>query len=116
MTPTEFRPAPAGAKRGKVVTHRQILKKSGGRTMGIKPIIWVYIAHLREKIEASPSRPNCSSLNRSGLPPAATGSRSAKRQICLNCEHRYNPAHFSLENNGAMRQALKLFAQLAFLI
>ncbi len=59
MTPTEYSLLRLLVRNaGKVVTHRQILKEVWGPTYGDQThYLRVYIAHLREKIEASPSRP-----------------------------------------------------------
>jgi two-component system KDP operon response regulator KdpE len=43
---------------GKVVTHRQILKEVWGPAyVGQTHYLRVYVAHLREKIETDPARP-----------------------------------------------------------
>jgi two-component system KDP operon response regulator KdpE len=59
MTPTEYALLRLLVRNaGKVVTHRQILKEVWGPNYGDQThYLRVYIAHLREKIEASPSRP-----------------------------------------------------------
>ena len=59
MTPTEYSLLRLLVRNaGKVVTHRQILKEVWGPTYGDQThYLRVYIAHLREKIESSPSRP-----------------------------------------------------------
>lgn len=59
MTPTEYSLLRLLVRNaGKVVTHRQILKEVWGPTYGDQThYLRVYIAHLREKIENSPSRP-----------------------------------------------------------
>ena len=66
MTPTEYSLLRLLVRNaGKVVTHRQILKEVWGPNYGDQThYLRVYIAHLREKIEASPDGPNCSSPNR----------------------------------------------------
>lgn len=59
MTPTEYSLLRLLVRNaGKVVTHRQILKEVWGPNyLDQTHYLRVYIAHLREKIEASPSRP-----------------------------------------------------------
>jgi two-component system, OmpR family, KDP operon response regulator KdpE len=59
MTPTEYSLLRLLVRNaGKVVTHRQILKEVWGPTYGDQThYLRVYIAHLREKIETSPGRP-----------------------------------------------------------
>jgi two-component system KDP operon response regulator KdpE len=59
MTPTEYSLLRLLVRNaGKVVTHRQILKEVWGPNYGGQThYLRVYIAHLREKIEASPGRP-----------------------------------------------------------
>jgi two-component system KDP operon response regulator KdpE len=59
MTPTEYSLLRLLVRNaGKVVTHRQILKEVWGPNYDDQThYLRVYIAHLREKIEASPSRP-----------------------------------------------------------
>jgi two-component system KDP operon response regulator KdpE len=59
MTPTEYSLLRLLVRNaGKVVTHRQILKEVWGPNYGDQThYLRVYIAHLREKIEANPSRP-----------------------------------------------------------
>jgi two-component system KDP operon response regulator KdpE len=59
MTPTEYSLLRLLVRNaGKVVTHRQILKEVWGPNYGDQThYLRVYIAHLREKIEASPGRP-----------------------------------------------------------
>jgi two-component system KDP operon response regulator KdpE len=59
MTPTEYSLLRLLARNaGKVVTHRQILKEVWGPTYGDQThYLRVYMAHLREKIEAEPGRP-----------------------------------------------------------
>lgn len=59
MTPTEYSLLRLLVRNaGKVVTHRQILKEVWGPNYGDQThYLRVYIAHLREKIEANPGRP-----------------------------------------------------------
>jgi two-component system KDP operon response regulator KdpE len=59
MTPTEYSFLRLLARNaGKVVTHRQILKEVWGPAYGEQThYLRVYVAHLREKIEADPARP-----------------------------------------------------------
>jgi two-component system KDP operon response regulator KdpE len=59
MTPTEYSLLRLLVRNaGKVVTHRQLLKEVWGPNYGDQThYLRVYIAHLREKIEASPGRP-----------------------------------------------------------
>lgn len=59
MTPTEYSLLRLLVRNaGKVVTHRQILKEVWGPNYGDQThYLRVYIAHLREKIEAVPGRP-----------------------------------------------------------
>ena len=59
MTPTEYSLLRLLVRNaGKVVTHRQILKEVWGPTYGDQThYLRVYVAHLREKIESNPSRP-----------------------------------------------------------
>jgi two-component system KDP operon response regulator KdpE len=59
MTPTEYSLLRLLVRNaGKVVTHRQILKEVWGPTyVDQTHYLRVYIAHLREKIETDPSRP-----------------------------------------------------------
>jgi two-component system KDP operon response regulator KdpE len=59
MTPTEYSLLRLLVRNaGKVVTHRQILKEVWGPTYGDQThYLRVYMAHLREKLEANPSRP-----------------------------------------------------------
>src|SRR5208282_6202927 len=59
MTPTEYSLLRLLVRNaGKVITHRQILKEVWGPNYGEQThYLRVYIAHLREKIEASPGRP-----------------------------------------------------------
>lgn len=59
MTPTEYSLLRLLVRNaGKVVTHRQILKEVWGPTYGDQThYLRVYMAHLREKIEADSSRP-----------------------------------------------------------
>jgi len=59
MTPTEYSLLRLLVRNaGKVVTHRQILKEVWGPTYVEQThYLRVYVAHLREKIEADPSRP-----------------------------------------------------------
>ena len=59
MTPTEYSLLRLLVRNaGKVITHRQLLKEVWGPNYGDQThYLRVYIAHLREKIEASPGRP-----------------------------------------------------------
>jgi two-component system KDP operon response regulator KdpE len=59
MTPTEYSFLRLLARHaGKVVTHRQILKEVWGPAYGEQThYLRVYVAHLREKIETDPARP-----------------------------------------------------------
>jgi two-component system KDP operon response regulator KdpE len=59
MTPTEYSLLRLLVRNaGKVVTHRQILKEVWGPNYAEQThYLRVYMAHLREKIEADPSRP-----------------------------------------------------------
>lgn len=59
MTPTEYSMLRLLVRNaGKVVTHRQILKEVWGPAYGDQThYLRVYAAHLREKLEADPSRP-----------------------------------------------------------
>jgi two-component system KDP operon response regulator KdpE len=59
LTPTEYSLLRLLVRNaGKVVTHRQILKEVWGPTYAEQThYLRVYMAHLREKIEADPSRP-----------------------------------------------------------
>jgi two-component system KDP operon response regulator KdpE len=59
MTPTEYSLLRLLVRNaGKVVTHRQILKEVWGPNYGDQThYLRVYMAHLREKIEASPAHP-----------------------------------------------------------
>ena len=59
MTPTEYSLLRLLVRNaGKVVTHRQILKEVWGPAYGEQThYLRVYVAHLREKIEADPGRP-----------------------------------------------------------
>jgi two-component system KDP operon response regulator KdpE len=59
LTPTEYSLLRLLVRSaGKVVTHRQILREVWGPTYGEQThYLRVYMAHLREKIEADPSRP-----------------------------------------------------------
>ena len=59
MTPTEYSLLRLLVRNaGKVVTHRQILKEVWGPNYGEQThYLRVYMAHLREKIEADPGRP-----------------------------------------------------------
>jgi two-component system KDP operon response regulator KdpE len=59
MTPTEYSFLRLLVRNaGKVVTHRQILKEVWGPAYGDQThYLRVYVAHLREKLEADPSRP-----------------------------------------------------------
>jgi two-component system KDP operon response regulator KdpE len=59
MTPTEYSFLRLLARHaGKVVTHRQILKEVWGPAYGEQThYLRVYVAHLRDKIEADPTRP-----------------------------------------------------------
>ena len=59
MTPTEYSLLRLLVRNaGKVVTHRQILKEVWGPAYGDQThYLRVYMAHLREKLEANPSRP-----------------------------------------------------------
>jgi len=59
MTPTEYSFLRLLARNaGKVVTHRQILKEVWGPAYGEQThYLRVYVAHLRDKIEADPARP-----------------------------------------------------------
>lgn len=59
MTPTEYSLLRLLVRNaGKVVTHRQILREVWGPNYGEQThYLRVYMAHLREKIEADPSRP-----------------------------------------------------------
>ena len=59
MTPTEYSFLRLLARNaGKVVTHRQILKEVWGPAYGEQThYLRVYVAHLREKLEADPARP-----------------------------------------------------------
>jgi two-component system KDP operon response regulator KdpE len=59
MTPTEYSFLRLLARHaGKVVTHRQILKEVWGPAYGEQThYLRVYVAHLREKIESDPARP-----------------------------------------------------------
>jgi two-component system, OmpR family, KDP operon response regulator KdpE len=59
MTPTEYSLLRLLVRNaGKVVTHRQILKEVWGPNYGEQThYLRVYIGHLREKLEADPSRP-----------------------------------------------------------
>jgi two-component system KDP operon response regulator KdpE len=59
MTPTEYSLLRLLVRNaGKVVTHRQILKEVWGPNHSDQThYLRVYIAHLREKIEAVPGRP-----------------------------------------------------------
>jgi two-component system KDP operon response regulator KdpE len=59
MTPTEYSFLRLLARHaGKVVTHRQILKEVWGPAYGEQThYLRVYVAHLRDKIESDPARP-----------------------------------------------------------
>jgi two-component system KDP operon response regulator KdpE len=59
MTPTEYSFLRLLVRHaGKVVTHRQILKEVWGPAYGEQThYLRVYVAHLREKLEADPARP-----------------------------------------------------------
>ena len=59
MTPTEYSFLRLLARNaGKVVTHRQILKEVWGPAYGEQThYLRVYVAHVRDKIEADPARP-----------------------------------------------------------
>ena len=59
MTPTEYSLLRLLVRNaGKVVTHRQILKEVWGPNYGDQThYLRVYMAHLREKMEDNPSRP-----------------------------------------------------------
>ena len=59
LTPTEYSFLRLLARNaGKVVTHRQILKEVWGPAYGEQThYLRVYVAHLREKMEADPARP-----------------------------------------------------------
>jgi two-component system KDP operon response regulator KdpE len=59
MTPTEYSFLRLLARHaGKVVTHRQILKEVWGPAYGEQThYLRVYVAHLREKLETDPARP-----------------------------------------------------------
>jgi two-component system KDP operon response regulator KdpE len=59
MTPTEYALLRLLVRNaGKVVTHRQILKEVWGPNYGDQThYLRVYMAHLREKLESNPSRP-----------------------------------------------------------
>ena len=59
MTPTEYSFLRLLARNaGKVVTHRQILKEVWGPAYGEQThYLRVYVAHLREKLETDPARP-----------------------------------------------------------
>jgi len=59
MTPTEYSLLRLLVRNaGKVITHRQILKEVWGPNYGEQThYLRVYIAHLREKLEENPSRP-----------------------------------------------------------
>jgi two-component system KDP operon response regulator KdpE len=59
MTPTEYSLLRLLVRNaGKVVTHRQILKEVWGPAYGDQThYLRVYVAHLREKLEADPGRP-----------------------------------------------------------
>jgi len=59
MTPTEYSLLRLLVRNaGKVVTHRQILREVWGPAYGDQThYLRVYVAHLREKLEADPGRP-----------------------------------------------------------
>ena len=77
LTPIEFRLLACLAKHlGMVVTHRQLLPRSGGRrTPSDTHYLRIYMKQLREKLEADPVRPQApADRNRRRLPAGRRGN------------------------------------------